>query len=53
VVLFRFIPRWPTEPAEFMLALADRPDVTLLGHYTVVDRGHVRQRTLPLSRPTI
>ena len=47
VMLFRFVPTSPTEPAEFVLALAERTGITLLGHYTVVERGHVRQRRLP------
>lgn len=47
VILLRFVPRTPLEPAELLLALVAEPGFTFDGYFTVVDRDHVRQRALP------
>jgi hypothetical protein len=51
VILLRFVPQSPMEPAELLADLAARPGLTFVGRSTVVDREHVRQRPLPVSRP--
>jgi hypothetical protein len=47
VIYFRFEPANPEEPAELLLRLLDTPDITLHKYFTVVERRHIRQRTLP------
>jgi len=47
VVYFRLGPIKSWEPAERVLQLLRIPDFTLEGKFTVVERGHVRQRPLP------
>lgn len=51
VIFLRFVPRSPIEPAELLVELAARPGLTFAGFFTVMDRGHLRQRALPGSRP--
>jgi predicted nuclease of predicted toxin-antitoxin system len=46
IVLFRMIPASPEEPASILLALIDRPEVPLVGRFTVIDRDRVRQRPI-------
>jgi len=46
VVYFRFDPSTPEEPAKILLNLIERSKVSLLGKFTVVERGRVRQRTI-------
>lgn len=48
VILLRFVPLTPEEPAQLLLELANRPELVFEGRFTVVDRERVRQR--PLSR---
>jgi predicted nuclease of predicted toxin-antitoxin system len=52
VIFLRFVPRSPTEPAELLAELAARPGLLFVGFFTVMDRGHLRQRALPSVRPT-
>ena len=47
VIYFRFDPAYPEEPAEHVLTLLGRADVSILGMLTVVERDRVRQRPLP------
>lgn len=46
IVYFRFDPTPPEEPAEYLLALLERPDFSVVGKLTVVERDRVRQRPL-------
>lgn len=46
VVYFRFDPSTPEEPSNILLNLIDKGKVPILGKFTVVERGRVRQRTL-------
>ncbi len=50
VVLFRFAPNSPVEPAIMLLEIMDDPSLALGGNFTVVVRDHVRQRPMP-KRP--
>lgn len=47
VVFLRFVPRFPKEAAEVVLALEETPGLGLKGRYTVIDSQRVRQRPLP------
>ncbi len=47
VVYLRFVPQSPTEPAALLLELLEGMGLSFTGHFTVVDRDHVRQRRLP------
>ena len=47
IVYFRFVPASPEEPAEYLLALLERPEPSLPGMLTVAERDRVRQRPLP------
>lgn len=47
VVYLRFIPTSPEEPAEYLLSLLERPEIAILGVFTVAERDRVRQRPLP------
>ncbi len=47
VVLFRFTPKYPEEPAEILLSILEREEIELPGKFTVIDRNKVRQRSLP------
>jgi predicted nuclease of predicted toxin-antitoxin system len=50
LVLLRFEPTNPTEPAMILISLLDRPEIELEGKFSVVDREKVRQR--PLRHPS-
>ena len=50
LVYFRFIPFSLEEPAEYLLALLDRSELSLLGMLTEAERDRVRQRPLPIVR---
>ena len=50
VVLFRVVPRTPTEPADLLLSLLKQPGVNLAGQFVVIDREKVRRRLLPTAR---
>ena len=47
IVYFRFVPSSPEEPAQYLLALLERPELSLPGMLTVAERDRVRQRPLP------
>ena len=49
VVYFRFAPATPSEPAEIFLNLVDRADLSLIGRFTIVERGRVRQRSIYIA----
>lgn len=44
VVYFRFAPATPDEPAEYFFKLLVLEGLSLEGEFTVVERGHIRQR---------
>ena len=50
VVYFRFAPATPSEPAEILLNVMDRAALSVIGKFTVVERGRVRQRSLHIER---
>ncbi len=47
ILYFRFVPFSPEEPAQYLLALLERPEPSLPGMLTVAERDRVRQRPLP------
>ena len=47
IVLFRFHPASPTEPAELFLRIVEDKEIQLQGRMTVVERRQLRQRLLP------
>jgi predicted nuclease of predicted toxin-antitoxin system len=50
VVYFRFAPATPSEPAEILINVMDRADLSIIGKFTIVERGRVRQRSLHIER---
>lgn len=50
LVFLRFVPSSPEEPAEYLLALLQRPEISVAGSFTVAERDRVRQRPLPDAR---
>jgi len=50
VVYFRFGPAAPSEPAEILMKIIDKGDLSLIGKFTVIERGRVRQRALHSQR---
>ena len=46
VVYFRFDPSSPEEPAKILSKILEEGKVSLLGKFTVIERGRVRQRAL-------
>ncbi len=52
VVLFRFIPLSPEEPAQLLLAMIAEARISFTDRFTVVDRDRIRQRGLPPSDDT-
>ncbi len=50
IVYFRFVPSSLEESAEYLLALLERSELSLLGMFTVAERDRVRQRPLPGTR---
>jgi predicted nuclease of predicted toxin-antitoxin system len=46
IVYFRFNPSMPEEPAEILFNILEKSKVSILGKFTVVERGRIRQRTL-------
>ena len=46
VVYFRFDPFTPEEPAEILLNILKTGKVEILGKFTVVERGRIRQKVL-------
>lgn len=47
VLLLRYEPHTPQEPAHHILRLLQIPGLTLTQRFTVADRERVRQRPLP------
>jgi predicted nuclease of predicted toxin-antitoxin system len=50
VVYFRFAPATPSEPAEILINVMDRAGLSVIGKFTIVERGRVRQRSLHIER---
>jgi predicted nuclease of predicted toxin-antitoxin system len=50
IAYFRFVPSSLEEPAEYLLALLEHSELSLLGRLTVAERERVRQRPLPGTR---
>lgn len=50
VVYFRFAPATPSEPAEILLNVMDKADLSVIGKFTIVERGRIRQRSLHIER---
>jgi predicted nuclease of predicted toxin-antitoxin system len=50
VVYFRFAPATPSEPAEILINVMDRAALSVIGKFTIVERGRVRQRSLHIER---
>jgi predicted nuclease of predicted toxin-antitoxin system len=50
VVYFRFGPATPSEPAEILMKIIDKGDLSLIGKFTVIEKGRVRQRALHSQR---
>lgn len=46
VVYFRFAPSTPSEPAEILIDIMARANLSVIGKFTIVERGRVRQRSL-------
>ncbi|HWP91821.1 MAG TPA: DUF5615 family PIN-like protein [Thermodesulfobacteriota bacterium] len=46
VVYFRFDPSTPEEPAKVLLKVLEEGKVALLGKFTIIERGRIRQRAL-------
>ena len=50
VVYFRFAPATPSEPAEILLNIMDKANLSVIGKFTIVEKGRVRQRSLHIER---
>ncbi|MBU4455828.1 MAG: DUF5615 family PIN-like protein [Syntrophaceae bacterium] len=50
VVYFRFAPATPSEPAEILLNVMDKADLSVIGKFTIVERNRIRQRSLHIER---
>ena len=50
VVYFRFAPATPSEPADILLHIMDRADLSVIGKFTIIERGRIRQRSLHIER---
>lgn len=46
IIYFRFSPTTPEEPGKILLNIIEKGNVPLLGKFTVIERGRVRQKTL-------
>lgn len=46
MVYFRFSPSTPKEPAKILLDILEEGKIQLLGKFSVIERGRVRQKTL-------
>lgn len=47
ILYFRYQPLTPLEPAEQLLKILQRQDITLKARFTVLERDQIRQRPLP------
>ena len=50
VVYFRFAPATPSEPAEILLNATDKADLSVIGKFTIVERGRVRPRSIYIKK---
>ena len=50
VVYFRFAPATPSEPAEILLNIMDKADLSVIGKFTIVEKNRIRQRSLHIER---
>jgi predicted nuclease of predicted toxin-antitoxin system len=50
VVYFRFAPATPLEPAEILLNVIDKADLSVIGKFTIVGRDRIRQRSLYVEK---
>ena len=50
VVYLRFAPMTPDEPGEIMLNIIGNKNLSLINHFTIVERGRIRQRTLQRAK---
>jgi len=50
VVYFRFAPATSSEPAEILLNVMDKADLSVIGKFTIVERGRIRQRSFHIER---
>ena len=50
VVYFRFAPATPFEPAETLLNVIDKADLSIIGKFTIVGRDRIRQRSLYIEK---
>ena len=46
VVYFRFAPATPLEPTEILIAVMEKTGLSVMGKFTIIERGRVRQRSL-------
>jgi predicted nuclease of predicted toxin-antitoxin system len=46
VIYFRFGPSTPDQPSNTLLNILENTNVTILGKFTVIERGRLRQRKL-------
>ncbi|MBE0447577.1 MAG: DUF5615 family PIN-like protein [Actinobacteria bacterium] len=46
IVFFRFNPSAPEEPARILLRILREDKISIMGKFTVVERGRIRQRVL-------
>ena len=49
VVYFRFGPATPAEPADILIKLIGRTDLSIIGQFTILERGRLRQRSLKIA----
>ena len=46
VVYFRFAPATSSEPAQILLNVMNKADLSIIGKFTIIERDRVRQRSL-------
>lgn len=46
VIYFRFDPATPEEPAKILLKILDNSKISIVGEFTVVEKGRIRQRAI-------
>lgn len=50
LVYFRFAPAAPSEPAEILMDIIDKAGLSLIGKFTIIERGRARQRSIHTER---
>jgi predicted nuclease of predicted toxin-antitoxin system len=50
VVYFRFAPATPSEPAEILLNVLNKTDMSVIHKFTIIERGRLRQRSLHIEK---